>query len=223
MPEYRDEELARALGELPTPPTSEDFFGRLRARIDRPRPRRGRLVGGGALVAAALVLAGFAGSELAGPSRAASTPVPAFTPAIGWNTVETNNRASCPSCPDKLDVAWAANVPFSPQDTQADWPTATLKNLPAGGIVMVVVGPWAYSGGDPVPNLKLPVRVEGLHFNPANWWEGQPAPNVSGYWINGHINAREIVNVFVWMGGDDPTPAMRAAADEELSRLTLPG
>jgi hypothetical protein len=226
MHEYRDEELAQALNKLPVPTRPDDFFARLRAQITPSgrRPRfleRRRLVATMALVGLALVVGGFAGSELAGSTRAAtSTPVPAFTPAIGWNIVETNNRRL--GVAPALDLAWAANIPFAPQDTQTDWPTETLKTLPPGGIVIVVVGPWEYSGNNPIPDLKAPVRVEDLHFERANWWEGQPAPNVSRYWTSAHINAQDIVNVFVWMGSDDPTPALKAAADEELTRLTLP-
>jgi len=227
MHEYRDKELAEALDALPVPPTSDDFYTRMRARTtgsprQRLMPGR-RLLATAALVGVALLVGGAAGAEFAAPSRGAtSTPVPAFTPATGWNIVETNNRQSCSSCPDKLDLAWAANVPFAPQDTQADWPTETLKNLPPGGIVIVVVGPWTYTGSDAIPGLQLPVQVENLHFEAANWYEGQPAPNVSSYFTSAHINPQEIVNVFVWVGSDNPTPALKAAADQELARLTMP-
>jgi hypothetical protein len=218
MHEHRDKELSRALHELPVPPMSQDFFGRLNARLDRPRPRR--FMGVAALAAAALVAGGFAGAELAGSSRAASTPVAAFAPAVGWNTVETNNRVTCATCPDKLDLAWAANVPFAPQDTQTDWPTTTLKSLSAGAIVIVVVGPFPSSAS--LPELKLPVRVEDMNFNQANWWEGQPAADVSGYWIGAHTTSDQNFDIYVWMGSDNPSSAMKAAADEELARLTLP-
>ena len=226
--EYRDEELAQALSELPAPAMSAHYYTQLRGRITGARPRqhripRSRFIAAAALVGVALIVGGFAGAELAGPTRAAtSTPVPAFTPAMGWNIVETNNRKACPSCPDKLDLAWAANVPFAPQDTQTDWPIETLKNLPPGGIVIVVVGPWTYTGSQAIPDLKRPIEVEDLHFQAANWYEGQPAPNVSRYFTSAHINPQEIVNVFVWVGSDNPTPAMKAAADEELGWLTLP-
>jgi hypothetical protein len=224
MHEYRDEELASALSELPVPATSDDFFGRLRARVvetdTRPRhAARRRLFATAALVGLALVVGGVAGATLAGSSPATpSTPVPAFAPAVGWNTVETNNHRSAPN---KLDLAWAANVPFEPQDAQTDWPNATLRDLPPDGIVIVVVGPWTYTGSEQLPDLKLPVRLTDLYFNGDNW-EGQPAPNVSRYQIAAHINAQKIVNVYVWMGRVDPTPAMKTAAEEELARLTLP-
>ena len=78
-------------------------------------PRRRRLVGIAALAAAALVVGGFAGSELAGSTRAAtSTPVPAFTPALGWTSVETTDHPPAPNPPDP--IAWAANVPIDAQD-----------------------------------------------------------------------------------------------------------
>jgi hypothetical protein len=40
MHEYRDDELAQALSELPVPAISADFYIRLRGRITRTRPRR---------------------------------------------------------------------------------------------------------------------------------------------------------------------------------------
>jgi hypothetical protein len=103
MYEHRDEELARALSELPVPPTSDDFFARLRAQIDRPRPvARRRLFATVALVGVALVVGGVAGAELAGPSRGATPPpVTSFQPALGWNTFETNVLAD-PTQPEVL-------------------------------------------------------------------------------------------------------------------------
>jgi hypothetical protein len=218
MHEYRDEELAQALSELPIPTTSADFYTRLRGRITRTRLRQRRmpgrrLVAAAALVGVALVVGGIAGAEFAGSTRAAtSTPVPAFTPAIGWNTVETNTSGT--------NLAWAANVPFEPQDTRTTWPMSTLRNLAPDGIVIVVVGPFAPAAGDEVPNLKTPVRVEDMSFH-ANNYETQPAPTVSYYLSVAHLGTQEL-NVDVWMGRNDPTPAMKAAADEELARLTLP-
>ena len=221
MHEYRDEELASALSELPVPATSDDFFGRLRTRVLEfgPRPRRmarRRLVATAALVGLALVVGGFAGAELAGPSRGAtSTPVTSFDPALGWNTFETNVLAD----PTQPEVLWAANVPFKPESLET--PVNTIKSLPPDGIVINVVGPWTYTGGDQMPDLTFPATLSQMYFH-GNNYEGQWAPNVSEYFISGWVNKTELLEFEVWMGRNDPTPAMKAAADEELARLTLP-
>lgn len=219
-----DDRLRAARDTLPKPDgtvsaaTEEQVLARLPAAIGEPRrlrmPRRRRLVGVVALVAAALLVGGFAGAEFAGSTRAAtSTPVPAFTPAVGWNTVETNTSGT--------NLAWAANIPFEPQDTRTAWPMATLRGLPPDGIVIVVVGPFTPSASDEVGTLKIPVRVEDMSFHGDNY-KTQPAPNVSYYLDIARINGQKEINVDVWMGRNDPTPAMKAAADEELARLTLP-
>lgn len=221
MPEYRDEELAQALSELPVPANSADFFPRLRERITStgPRPRRlarRRLVANVALVGLALLVAGLAGAALANSTDTrVSTPVTSFQPALGWNTFETNVLAD----PTQPDVTWAANVPFKPESIQT--PVNTIKSLPPDGVVILVTGPHLYTGGDPVPDLSLPATLSQFFFHGDNY-EGQYAPNVSRYFFAGQVSQTDVVDFEVWMGRNDPTPAMKAAADEELARLTLP-
>jgi hypothetical protein len=67
MHEYRDDELAQALSELPVPATSADFYERLRGRITRTplRPRRSILASRWALVAALVAAAGLSVGGLA--------------------------------------------------------------------------------------------------------------------------------------------------------------
>jgi hypothetical protein len=184
-------------------------------------------------VGVALVVGGFAGSEFAGSTRAAtSTPVPAFTPTPGWTTVETSDHPPVPNTPDP--IAWAANVAFTAQDLVTAWPHAPLQNLPPDGIVISVVGPSEGPFDKQARIVKPPYRVEDMIFwdsaaraaralGPgADIYQGQPSPNVSWYWISAPTGANEGINISVWMGRNDPTPAMKAAADEELARLTLP-
>lgn len=70
MHEYRDDELAQALSELPIPAASADFYDRLHGRITRTRmrPRRRILTSRWALVAALVAAAGLSigGLALAG-------------------------------------------------------------------------------------------------------------------------------------------------------------
>ena len=56
----------------------------------------------------------------------------------------------------------------------------------------------------------------------ADTYQGQPAPNVSWFWISAPTGPTQGIGISVWMGRNDPTPAMKAAADQELARLTLP-
>lgn len=228
MREYRDEQLAQALSELPVPPMSDDFFAQFRAQIKPSAPRLRRLERRGlvatvALVGLALVAGGFAGSEFAGSTRAAtSTPVPAFTPALGWNTVETNvGPPDVPSPNKPVPVAWAANVPFGPQDVGTTWPHAPLQSLPPNGIVISVAGPSEGPDNEQARIVTPPFRVEDMFFWADNY-QGQPASNVSRFWISAPNGANQGISLSVWMGRNDPTPAMKAAADEELARLTLP-
>jgi hypothetical protein len=169
-----------------------------------------------ALVGVALVVGGVAGAELAGPSRGATPPpVTSFQPALGWNTFETNVLAD----PTQPDVTWAANVPFKPESLET--PVNTIKSLPSDGIVILVTGPFLYAGTDYGPYLSLPATLSQFDFQGDNY-EGQYAPNISSYHFAGRVSATEVVDFEVWMGRNDPTAAMKAAADEELARLALP-
>jgi hypothetical protein len=237
MHEYRDEELAQALDELPVPATSADFYTRLRGRITQTRLRQHRmpgrrLVAAAALVGVALVVGGFAGAEFAGSTRAAtSTPVPAFTPALGWTTVETTAPLPAPNPPNP--IAWAANLSFDAKDLVTAWPHPPLQNLPPDGIVISVDGPSEGPFNKQARIVKPPYRVEDMFFwasadaaahaaSTADNYQGQPAPNVSYYWISAPTGPDQGIGISVWMGRNDPTLAMKAAADEELARLTLP-
>jgi len=235
-----EDRLRAARDSLPTPDgrvstmTEQRILAVLSSPISEVRrlPRRRRLVGGAALVAAALLVGGFAGSELAGSTRAAtSTPVPAFTPEPGWTTVETEDQLPAPNKPDP--IAWAANVPFDAQDLVTAWPHPPLQNLPPDGIVISVIGPSEGPFDKQERIVTPPYRVEDMFFwssadaaahaaSTADNYQGQPAPNVSYYWISAPTGSNQGIDISVWMGRNDPTPEMKAAADEELARLTLP-
>lgn len=231
--------LRAARDTLPTPDSTvtaaaeQHILARLPAAIGEPRrlrmPRRRRFVGVAALVAAALLVGGFAGAELAGPSRGAtSTPVTSFQPALGWNTLETNVLSDS----RQPEVLLAANVPFKPFSPESLFNSNSpnfnsfIKSLPSDGIVIVVFGPSSIIGTpDNSPySLRLPPKLSDFHFFSDNY-EGQVAPNVSYYYIWAHLNETEGwegIDIEVLMGRNDPTPTMKAAADEELARLTLP-
>ena len=208
---------ARLEGRLAASTThGEDSHRRVRLqRLGRVLTRRSALAL--AVAAAALVVGAVAGARLAGPSRGATPPVPVFRPTLGWNTFEANVGDA------PLPVAFAANVPFQPPDISSPDipPTATLKSLPANGIVIAVGGPWAYTGDETPPRLQFPLQLSQLYFL-SNNYEGQPAPSVSTYEISGLVDSTQNVEVFVWMGTNHPTQDMIKAANEELDQLQMP-
>ena len=237
MDEYRDDAVGKAIRSLPTPAASEGFHAQLerslassanrgayRRRVmprpgDRGLTRRSAL--SLAVIAAALVVGGFAGSVLAGPSSGATTPVvPAFQPTLGWNTFEANVGDA------PLPVAYAANVTFTAPDTGGSLPpTATLKNLPSNGIVIAVGGPSPYTGSDTLSQLQFPLQLSQMDFHAAPY-EGYVSLNVSEYFTSGLVSgssaSQQTVEVFVWMGTNNPTQDMIDAANQELDQLQLP-
>ena len=238
--EHQDEIVARALNDLPTPTSSEDFFVRLRLALEekeapstvvpnawrsgvRVRQRR-TLVRAAVLVvvAVAAAAAGALGATLAGAAQtdtpdfvSAWSPIISFQPAEGWNTIETGVGSE-----ETPRVAWAANVPFEPEESFGGFPDNTVRNLPPSGIVIVAVEPRVYEGGVAFPERELPLTLADGYFR-SEHYEGQPAPHVSMFVIDALIDGR-LLNVLVWMGTTQPSDPMINAADEELARLTIP-
>jgi hypothetical protein len=231
-PEHRDESVGRALLDLPTPARSPSFFIALRETLTatpklaanrhrktgmhlRPRKSLALLA---ASIATALAVGAVLGATFAKPGRGAttqSTAVVSFQPALGWNTVETN-VASDSTAPQ---VAWAANIPFKTEELSG-FPDNTVRAMPPDGIVIVVVGPRDYTGGENFPHLNSPIQLSDGFFTADNY-EGQPAANVSRYVIDGFVGGK-LVNVLVWLGATQPTPAMIKSANDELGRLGIP-
>jgi hypothetical protein len=229
----RDLELGRTLERLPVPPTSSSFFERLEAVVlaDEsnevaelvPARRSRRVWRLTAVAAAALVLVGvaggFVGAAISHSSARAATPSPvlAFTPAKGWNSVVT-------PLPAKLqpnnEVTWASNVPFQGDDLASGWPKKTVTALPTEGIV--VFASLAHSVDNPqaYPDRTAPLKLSDGYFLSSHY-EGQPAPNVSLQMIYAHIDGQFLL-VQVWFGNTSPTDSQRAAADQELARLSVP-
>jgi hypothetical protein len=236
MREHRDEIVGKAVMSLPTPPASDDFFASVHQAIGGAPPHGGRhdnrasrwprfrvheggwrrLALAGTVLVVTLAVGGVVGAVFASPSNGAPpTPVTSFQPALGWNTFETNVLAD----PTQPEVLWAANVPFKAESMQT--PQNTLANLPSNGIVIVVVGPFPYAGTETLPTISLPLTVSDLQFS-SDSYEGQPAPNVSRYYTWAHVNATDVVDVYVWMGTNQPTQSMINDANTELARMSLP-
>ncbi|GEM_PF-6697765 len=228
--ETRDIELGEAIRRIPVPDLPDDFLARTSkiALHDEAPSRSGGVRSGhrwriaAAVTAAATVAAiagGFIGAAVThapAPASAAS-PVLAFSPASDWNSVVA-------PLPGKLqannEVAWASNVPFQGGDLTSGWPTDTVKNLPADGVV--VFASLAHTVDDPqnYPDRSAPLQLSDGYFLPSGY-EGQPAPNVSLQMIYAHVNGQYVL-VQVWFGQNAPTEAQRAEADAELARLVIP-
>jgi hypothetical protein len=140
-----------------------------------------------------------------------------FEPDQDWNVVVTTIE---PSNPQDLPIVWAANVPFSPEESTEGFPMKTVKSLPSHGIVMTVIGPREYTGRAVFPPAVFPLTIsEG--FCRHDQYETQPAPHVSGCLIDTMVG-EDLLNVTVWFGTNAPSPEMYRAANEELTRLVLP-
>jgi len=149
-------------------------------------------------------------------SAARAATVSGFQPAEGWYTVLTrlDKEGSSPA------IVWAANVPFASEESTTGWPSETIRDLPPDGIVITVIGPREYTGGESFPQVRLPLTVSQGFCSP-DQYEGQPAPHVSKCLVDTMVGDR-LLNVTLWFGANDPAEPMYAAADSELARLEVP-
>lgn len=225
--EYRDEVVSRALADMPLPAESPTFFEDLRARAVGAQDRRWRrslrafaarrplaLATASAVMFA--LLGGVVGAVAASGSGATSTaPVLAFTPADGWNTLQTRDATHA-----GIQFAWAANVPFAPADAATGEPIETVKTLPADGIAVYASTLPQVSEDAAYRDVLLPLKLSDGYFLTGQY-ENQPAPNVSKYLINAHVNG-QYVFVEVYFGTPEPGAELLRAAGEELHRLSVP-
>ena len=201
--------------------------------VRRARVLRWRRAGATALVAS-VVAAGFVASLSAlqglgakDDHNTADGRVGAigFEPATGWNIA-----ANTPASPDWPPTVWVTNVPFTLADLEGTYtkdgvvrmdagPEATLRQLPAHGIV--IVADIIYVSRNPLPpNETFPPRVLPLQLPespPETSWEGSiggqslhgVVATVNGHWVSVRIR----------YGTQDPDEAMLAEAQAELARL----
>lgn len=141
-----------------------------------------------------------------------------FEPIEGWNivltTIDPNNTQDLP-------IVWAANVPFSPEDSTSGFPNNTVRGLPPTGIAMTVVGPREYTGGTVFPPATFPLTIS-QGFCSHDQYEGQPAPRVSRCLVDTMVGD-QLLNVTVWFGMNNPSKEMYDEANAQLARLVVPG
>lgn len=153
---------------------------------------------------------------------------PVFFASTGWNVVSTG---PVPIGSEAPLSAWASNVPFEASDLQDSarsgqlvfLPTATMKRLPADGIVVVaslaLPGEFPAPRGDVFADRNLPLTLADADVR--RGWEGQVALNIPEYVIWARVG-EQAVDLRVYFGTLDPGPETLRAANEELSRLVLP-
>lgn len=192
--------------------TSRSGTPRLKLLQYRPAVRAVIVVLGVALFAGASFAAGLklGSSEPANPSGTAAAG-PGFLPAFGWNVAQSGLTA-----PPGGTTAVAANVPFAPADrVLIAPPSETIKSLGPSGVLLhasfVASGPGDY------PGRRFPLRLADAE--PGSL-EGFPARGKT-LRLNAHAGGYD-VDVLIIFGADNPSADVRAAADQELSRLVTP-
>ena len=157
-------------------------------------------------------------SELGGGRRPAdeNQEVLRFQAAPGWHV------AAFPGKGILLPSAWAATVPFAPEDLSEDsaslgYPDATAESLPENTVLLV-------ASVEIMTRNPLPTAVgypEGplLLEDPTTGYEGQrPGTSLSG--ASATVNDR-YVNVTALFGSERPSGELVAEANEQLARLVV--
>lgn len=150
------------------------------------------------------------------PIAANSAAGPGFLPAAGWNIVQTG-----PTVPPLAPTAMAANVPFAASDAAlTSPPEATIRSLGANGVLLhaMFVRSDDTSGQGQYPQRTLPLRLSDAR--PGSL-EGFPTGGET-LRLGAHAAGYEI-DVLIVFGAAKPSQAVRAAAEEELARLVVPG
>lgn len=210
--------LRAARGTLPEP--DEEVGRRVRAdviaRFARRRRPTGRVVLAFAAALAAATAVGFGFGQRIGPEQVqAAQPRgvfgAGFLPAEGWSTFQRSR-------PDGA-VALAANVPLSGDDVAratGTFPTATLRDLPRRGIVIVAVLDVHANGAATVGSVPLVLsdaEAELRRF-------GERTLLVRR--LRSRAEAHEL-DVTVYFGARSPSAALVGLAERELQRLVVEG
>lgn len=186
----------------------------LEQRIERgaePPGRRARGLRSGLLVAVvALALGGVLGFGIAGslaPSGSATSLVGfGFLPSPGWNVVQSGTLDA-----SGVARAVAANVPLDPEDDLRAEPVATIRTLPARG---VVISATFTPRGNAEVDATYPVRQPPLLVE-----EAEPvAPG--RFELRAGIRGHNVLLRFAY-GAERPSSELRAAAQRQLDRLIV--
>lgn len=141
---------------------------------------------------------------------------PRFAPNPGWHVGDSG--------PDDADAdgefttAWAATVPYA-DEWNALTPFQTLERLPEDGVVLWLGLSRTNRFPPPKPARTPPFRLDDFERN--DLWEGQ-VRDLPEYRLWGTAHGDTLLDLRVYFGRPDPSPAMRAAAQAMLDRLELP-
>jgi hypothetical protein len=223
--------LARVGRRIPTPPEHE-FRAMARAAAESPRRalagvdrrplwRPFHLRWGVAVAAALLVGSGFGfglGSRDASDGSAGTNLVGfGFLSGKGWTVVQSGTVG-----PTSGAKAIAANVPLHPDDDVRHRPYATLRSLPADGILILAT---FTTRGDPAADVefaegRLPLQISGATpVSPSS----DPMPfarRLARYRLRAAVGGYN-VDVRLYFGTAPASRDSIAAAQRQLSRLLV--
>ncbi|HXF71320.1 MAG TPA: hypothetical protein VNO79_01750 [Actinomycetota bacterium] len=115
-------------------------------------------------------------------------------------------------------TAWAANVPFAPEDRSyfapdgylrwSSRPGETMRTLPPEGIVIVVglFPPTEATPGPVFPPRQLPLQLSDFEVRPS--WEGQVSPDVPEYRLWASVG----VATWTWRSSSGPRTLPRGCS-----------
>lgn len=220
--------LREARAGLPEPDADVTEQARREALLAlRPRRTRARAV---VLIGAALLLAAGlgvgVGTLIAPTGTAARGPVGlGFLPEPGWYALQSSARATATT----PAIAIASNVPFHPDDDvqgsaeSSALPYATLLRLPPDGVVITatfmpaVSQPWL--DGIYIP-FALPLKLRDTVRENRFGSQVRPEEPLGHHQLRAAVNGHHI-DLHVYFGTPDPSPALRSEAQRQLDRLVV--
>jgi hypothetical protein len=144
-----------------------------------------------------------------------------FVPADGWNTVTATVAVGEEMSP----VAWAATVPFRPEDEGASFPDATVAGLVNGETVISVLGPRPFTGEADFPQLGSEPLMIGSEQCISRDYEGQPQPHITLCYLDRWVGRDRMLNVLIWLGAPGPLQIpgeeQLEEANDQLARLVI--
>lgn len=239
--EQEEDSVARLFAdlerEISTPP-DQDLRALARNASSRSRPlpppassRRWPLQAGwtGVLVLAVVVAIGLGvglGALIAPSGTAASGPLgTGFLPESGWTVLQSGADAT----PERQALAVASNVQLHPEDdargirNSSGLPFETLLRLPRGGVVIVALfslrEPYAWYDEE-YPRRDLPLRVNDAARSNFYSVPVRPDRPLGQYQLQATVNDHYL-NIYFYFGTLTPSPALIAAAQEQLDRLVV--
>jgi hypothetical protein len=163
-----------------------------------------------AVVLLAALAAGCCGGATTHEVKPATTgrlPHPTLFAADGWMTRTATTGG--------IAIAEASTVPQ--RDPIGTFPDATLRSLPADGIVIYASGYQERTSATSFRPVPMPYRLS--EFRHDQGWEGQPAANVPQY-VLFTSRHRHVLDVRVFFGTQSPTGGQLAQAQAELDTLS---